>query len=473
MGSEAIGPGEEMLILSERDLERAAVLRQVRDGVIAPWQGAQRLGLSVRHFRRLRRNWERDGDRAVIHGLRGQPSNRAKPAELRAWALKQAQEAVYHDFGPTLLAEHLSAHPDAPAPLKACTLRRWMIEAGLWSAKARRVRHRKARPRRAAFGELIQWDSSEHEWLEDRLPGRFVLIQMHDDATNRLLMARFVPRDTGAANRQILLDYLQRWGRPVAFYTDKAGHFGQWTRPRNRTIPLEERDPKRTTSIIRRTLQALDIDLIQAHSPQAKGRIERNFSTSQDRLIKELRVRAIATLEEANRFLEEVYLDYWNERFAVEPPQAHDAHRSLPKTAHLEALLAETTTRSVGNNFTIRYKNRRWQISKRQARGIRPRSKVTVELRLDGSVHFRFQTRYLQLEPVADHLGQHPHTTTTPSPNAKPSKPSTPKPKPKPSPPKPGPDHPWRKHGRLIANPRALARYHAAQAAQQPAPSEP
>jgi hypothetical protein len=354
--------------------------------------------------------------------------------------------------------------------VKAVTLRLWMIEAGLWQARHRKARHRKARPRRAAFGELIQWDSSEHAWLEDRVPGRFVLIKLHDDATNRLLMARFVPVDDGAANRQIVIDYLRRWGRPVAFYTDKAGHFGQWTRPVSK-IPLQEREAKRTESIIRRALGELNIQLIQAHSPQAKGRIERDFRTDQDRLVKEMRLRGISTLDEANRYLEDVYIDYWNERFAVAPAVAKDMHRKLPKKADLDALFSETLTRTVYNDFTIRYKKRRWQIPKSQARGIRPGHKVTVEIRLDGSVHFRFHTRYLELEVVEVLRPSGPRNTASPKTRTPPVQKKGPRPQP--MPPKPGPDHPWRKHNKLIANPRNLARYHATQAASQPAPSSP
>ena len=220
--------------LSQRELDRGFVFRQVQDQVLTMRQGAEVVGITGRHFRRAFRAWEREGDEALAHGLRGRPSNHAKPPALKAWALDKAKEPLYSDFGPTLLAEHLSAHPEALEEVKAATLRLWMIEAGLWEARQRKARHRKARPRRAAFGELIQWDSSEHAWFEDRVPGRFVLIKLHDDATNRLLMARFVPVDDGAANRQIVIDYLRRWGRPVAFYTDKAGHFGQWTRPASR-----------------------------------------------------------------------------------------------------------------------------------------------------------------------------------------------------------------------------------------------
>jgi hypothetical protein len=232
-----------------------------------------------------------------------------------------------------------------------------MIAEGLWQRRKYRPRHRKARPRRAAFGELIQWDSSEHAWFEDRGPRLFTLIQMHDDATNRLQMARFVPQDDGPSNRQMAIDYVRRWGRPLAFYTDKAGHFGQWTRPVS-DVPLDEREVKATESIIRRALGELNIDLILAHSPQAKGRVERNFGTSQDRLVKELRVAGISTLEEANRFLEDTYISYWNERFAVEPAESRDAHRRLSKRSDLEALFAQTLTRSVRHDFTVRHKNR-------------------------------------------------------------------------------------------------------------------
>ena len=459
-----------MPTLSVEEIDRATVCRYVRKKTITAREGAELVGVTTRQFRRVYRAWEEEGDDALAHGLRGRPSNHAKAPEFKAWALEKAQEPLFSDFGPTLLAEHLSAHPEAMEEVKAVTLRLWMIEAGLWQARHRKARHRKARPRRAAFGELIQWDSSEHAWLEDRVPGRFVLIKLHDDATNRLLMARFVPVDDGAANRQIVIDYLRRWGRPIAFYTDKAGHFGQWTRPVSK-VPLQEREAKRTESIIRRALGELNIQLIQAHSPQAKGRIERDFRTDQDRLVKEMRLRGISTLDEANRYLEDVYIDYWNERFAVAPAVAKDMHRKLPKKANLDALFSETLTRTVYNDFTIRYKKRRWQIPKSQARGIRPGHKVTVEIRLDGSVHFRFHTRYLEMEVVEVLRPSGPRNTASPKTRTPPVEKKDPRPQP--MPPKPGPDHPWRKHNKLIANPRNLARYHATQAASQPAPSSP
>jgi hypothetical protein len=462
-----------MLTLSLRERDRLSVLRQVDAGLISARRGAELLDLSLRQLRRLRRRFEREGDAAVIHALRGRPPNNAKPPELKAYALERASEAVFRDFGPTLLAEHLSGDPEVGA-LDAHTLRRWMIAAGLWKVRRRGARHRKARPRRAAVGELTQWDSSEHAWFEDRYPGRCCLIQMHDDATNRLLMGRFVPKDDGAANRGIALDYLRRWGRPVAFYTDKAGHFGRRTRPVS-SIPLAERDAKLTESVIRRALRELNVELILANSPQAKGRVERNFATSQDRLVKELRVRGISSLEEGNRFLEEVYVPYWNERFAVDPGEPKDLHRPLPKRVDLERLFAETRTRTISNTFTIRYDHEELQIPKQQARGVRPGQQLTVELRLDGSTRFRWKNRYLDLEPVRRFAKTPPRNAPARKVRPKVSTPATAQIKghTRPPPPKPGPDHPWRRKGTFAAKSRVSPRLPSTPAASRPAPSSP
>ena len=466
--SEQTSPGEEMLTLSQRDRDRLAVLRQVRDGLVKPGRGAALVGLTPRQLRRLRGAWEERGDEAVIHGLRGRRSNHAREVQVRERAMKRAKEPVFKGFGPTLLAEHLSRDPKIGA-LPPTTLRAWLIEDGIWVVRRHRPRHRQARPRRAAFGELIQWDSSEHAWFEKR--GRYcTLIQMHDDATNRLLMARFVPRDDGVANRQIAIDYLRRWGRPVAFYTDKAGHFGQWTRPVSR-IPLQERDIQRTESIIRRALKELNVELILAHSPQAKGRVERNFGTSQDRLVKELRVAGVSTLEDGNRFLEEVYIPYWNERFAVEPAEPRDVHRRLSKRVDLERLFAETWTRTVARDFTIRFKSRHLQIPKAQARGIRPGHKLIVERRLDSSIRYRFANRYLDLELVREVSNPEPSNHRPPTTKTTPSTPTTPKPRP--MPPKPGPNHYWRTSNALLAKPALVRKLRSTPAASRPVLSTP
>ena len=201
--------------------------------------------------------------------------------------------------------------------------------------------------------------------LEDRGPHDLTLISIHDDATSRLQTARFVERDTGAENRRAAIAYLRQHGRPLAFYADHAGHFGQWMTKQGR----------RTDTIIARGLDQLGIEMILASSPQAKGRVERSFGTAQDRLVKEMRVEGIAGLAEANRFLAERWVPFWNERFAVEPAGSGDAHRPLPAGVDLEAVFAETEQRVVANDFTVRFRNRYWQVPRAEAEGReRPRA---------------------------------------------------------------------------------------------------
>jgi hypothetical protein len=414
-----------MLTMSQRDRDRLVILHQVRQGQLSVCEGARRAGLGTRHFRRLLRRFEADGDRVVVHGLRGRTSNRRLDEDLREKALAKAREPLYRDFGPTLLSEHLARDP-AIGPVHPATLRLWMIEAGLWSPSPRGQRHRKRRERRAAYGELVLMDTSIHPWLEERSPEEIVLIALIDDATSRLY-ARFFPRDTGAANRQLIVDYLQAHGRMGALYTDRASHFQAHFRAKQR----RENDEPEALTLIRRALDALEIELILALSPQAKGRVERLFKTLQDRLIKEMRIAGIASLEAANGFLEEVFLPFWNERFVVEPREATDAHRPLPEGVDLLGHFAETEARVIRSDFTFRYRNQHFQIEQTEADARMPKSRITIEQRLDGSVRYRWQER--ALVPTA--LAQAPE-------------PPRPEPKPRAAPPvRPVPaDHPWRKN---------------------------
>lgn len=423
-------PGEEMLTLSQRDRDRLGVLRTVQEGRLTARRGAELVGVSERHFRRMRRAFEANADASVIHGLRGRGSNRRKPAKVRSRALDRAREPLFHDFGPTLLAEHLSRDPEI-GPLSPFTLRGWMIAEGLWRVEPRGVRHRKARPRRPCVGELAQMDTSIHDWLEGRGED-CVLIALADDATNRIPLARFVPSDTGAANRQLIIDYLERFGRPRAFYVDRASHFGNARRSTPASIPLWQREAVETDSIIRRALRTLDIELIQARSPQAKGRIERDFGTLQDRLIKEMRLLGIDSIDRANAFLHDHFIPFWNARFAVEPSDPFNAHRPLAEDVDLARLFARTRLRVVAADFTIRYRRRKLQILTPQ--GLRPKQKIVVEERLDGSVHFRRGERYLLVRPAIEATPQ----SSSPPPRRQP-------------PNKPAPDHPWRRSNMLFA----------------------
>ncbi len=414
--------------LKLKDRDRISVLRQVSEGVLSAAAGAERLDVTPRQFRRLRRRYEAEGDESVVHGLRGRPSNSALPAAVRELVLEVASDPIYRGFGPTLLAEHLDRGHGVR--LSAETVRRWMRDAELWERQRKRAKHRSRRPRRAAVGELCQWDSSVHPWLEERGADDLVLIAMHDDATNRLQTARFVERDNGAENRRAVIEYLRRHGRPLAFYADHAGHFGQWMTKQGR----------RTDTIISRGLDKLGVKMILAGSAQAKGRVERSFGTAQDRLVKEMRVGRIASLAEANRFLAECWVPFWNERFTVAPGDPCDAHRPLPEDVDLDALFAETHTRVVANDFTVRFRNRYWQLPEREAAGAGPGTKVVVERRLDGSIRFRVGERYLAVEP----LGRERPRAQDAKPVRRPRSKSAAS-KSRSAPPKPGSDHPWRK----------------------------
>jgi hypothetical protein len=389
-----------MLLLSAKERDRLVALREITAGERTQAQVARGLGLSRRHVRRLVRRFEAYGDTAVVHAARGRPPNNCKPAALRARVLERARDPLYSDFGPTLLAEHLARDPQI-GPLNRHTLRRWMIAEGLWTPRRHKPRHRKCRPRRTAYGELVLLDTSIHPWLEERYQGPLALIAAIDDATNRV-QARFVERDTGRDNRRFLLDYLSHCGRPQAFYVDQASHFGNARRPRSarRQLQPQAREAESTHSIIQRALEALHVELIFAFSPQAKGRVERLFGSLQDRLVKELRIARVDSLPGANEFLETTFLPAWNHDFSVPAIADHDAHRPLPAGVDLLALFAELDTRVVAHDFTLKFEGQRLQICAQDASDLKPGDRLTIERRLDGAIRFRHLQRYLDPEPL-------------------------------------------------------------------------
>lgn len=422
-----------MLTLSQKERDRLVHLRLVHAGQISVAEGARRAGVARRHFRRLLRRFEASGDRVVVHGLRGRASNRRLPGSLRERALEKARQPLYHDFGPTLLSEHLARDAEIGF-VHPATLRRWMVAEGLWKPAVRGKRHRKRRERRAAYGELVLMDTSIHPWLEERFGREIVLIALIDDATSRLT-ARFFPRDTGAANRQMIVDYLRAHGRMGALYTDQASHFKvNWNVKKRKAA-----DEPEALTLIRRALDTLDIELILALSPQAKGRVERLFGTLQDRLVKELRVAGITTMEDANRFLDDVFLPFWEERFTVEPREPADAHRPLAGDVDLLRLFAETDERVIREDFTFRYRNVYYQVEEREAEPRMPGSRVTIEHRLDGSVRYRWQESYLEPRPLPGKPQRKPQQQEVPPPVIQSSvKKQAPRPLPA--------DHPWRRY---------------------------
>jgi transposase len=370
--------------MSQRERDRLKVLQSVRDQQRTQAEAARLLRLSVRQVRRLLRRLEDQGDAALVHGLRGRPSNRRLDPKLRHKVLR-AYRKHFADFGPTFASEKLAERGLAVAP---DTLRRWLLAEGLWQPCRRREPHRSRRPRRACFGELVQMDASVHAWLEGR-GAEPVLISMIDDATNRLL-ARFYRQATVETHMDLAWRWLVRHGRPLALYTDRHSIF----EPQDKGQALPEGQTQ-----FGRALAELGIDLIRAHSPQAKGRIERSFGTAQDRWVKELRLAGARTVEQANALLEAELLPHWEKHFTVTAGQSADAHRAVGAKHHLAAILSVQQPRVVANDYTVRFANRWYQLDKPIWPGERG-GKVIVELRLDGTMALRFGSRYLNYHEI-------------------------------------------------------------------------
>src|SRR6266478_6368358 len=345
---------EELIPMSQKERDRLKVLHEAKQRQITQKEAAEQIGVTERWVRKLMGRMRRAGDRAVVHGLRGRSSNRRIAAPIREQAVGWVKKE-YSDFGPTLAAEYLAEQHGIAVSRE--TLRGWMIAAQLWKPRRARVeRIHQWRARRSQIGELVQWDTSEHDWLEER-GEKLYLILMIDDASSRAL-ARFVRHDSTEENLRTLRAYLQRWGRPAAAYTDRAGLF-KINRPQRIDEQLRAELPK---TQIGRALQELGIEWIAAHSPQAKGRVERFFGTAQDRLVKGLRKGGARNREEANRYLEQVYLPMWKRRFAREAEQVGDAHRALDRKLDLNSVLSHVESRVVADDYTFRLQGVRYQI---------------------------------------------------------------------------------------------------------------
>jgi transposase len=379
--------------MTQRDRDRLVALKKAKKGLITQRQAAEEIGQSERHVRRLLNRLKGKGDGALVHALRGRRSNRRLDEKIKQKALEILGREVYRGFGPTLAAEYLAKQHDIHAGRE--TVRTWMIEGKLWRPSRQRIEKiHQWRPRRSRVGEMVQWDTSEHAWLEDRGP-KLYLISMIDDASSRL-HARFVLHDSTAENMRLLWSYLERHGRPVSYYTDKAGLFV--TAPKTvryaTEVARDERDPLPPTQI-GRALRELDIVWIGAHSPQAKGRVERSFQTAQDRLVKGLRVAGARTLEQANAYLETDFIAWWNNTIAVVPASSDDAHRPLGKEHSLAGSLSYVESRQVSDGYTIQVDSQTYQIARSDIRAGLRGADVRVEVRLDASMAVRFGQRYV------------------------------------------------------------------------------
>jgi transposase len=379
--------------MSARELRRVEVLSRVKAGTLSLRSAATMLAVSYRQAKRLAQRYRAEGAKGLQHRRAGGASNHARPPAERAQVLALVREKysgpVNVRFGPTLAAEHLASEDGVT--VHHDTLRRWMLTAGLWSRTRKRTPHRQRRERKAHFGELVQLDGSFHLWYEARGP-RGCLMNLVDDATGRTL-ARLGAEETIWAAAELLRRWIEAYGVPLALYTDwKNVYVREPTAEEQATgvVPLTQ---------FGRMCGTLGIQIIAASSPQAKGRVERNHGTHQDRLVKKLRRLGIADAPAANRFLETTDLPAHNDRFAHAPASAEDFHRRTPSGAVLDRAFQLEETRVLSNDWVIRYDTRYFQVA-RQSHRAPARSVVLVREAASGAIEIRYRGRLMRWSEI-------------------------------------------------------------------------
>lgn len=407
--------GEDRVIMSVKELRRLPVIQQALEKKLTQKQAGELLGLTVRQVRRLIQRVRHEGERGVAHRGRGKPSNRRIPAKVKAKGLK-LYETRYGDFGPTLAAEKLAERHGIT--ISDETLRGWLLENGVDHFRRRKRPHRAWRERRAHVGELIQLDGSHHDWFEGRGP-RCVLMAYIDDASSRVF-ARFDEYEGTIPAMDSFQGYIRQHGIPLAVYADKHTTYRSPAEP---TIE-EQLAGAAPQSQFGRALEELGVELIAAHSPQAKGRVERLFKTFQDRVLKELRLAEVSTLDTANAFLKS-YLPIYNRRFAVPPAQAADLHRPRLARSELDRILCIKTKRVLRRDWTVAHNGHLYQVQT----NVRA-TQVVIEERVDGTLHITHQGHGLAYALIAARPGR----PAVPQTKSRRHRPVT-----------PGPTHPWRK----------------------------
>lgn len=376
--------------MSKKEISRMEVIKRVlSERTYTTDHAAQALQLSTRQVKRLIRRYREEGPPGLISHKRGRPSNRKTPASLRVQVLSLIEDR-YHDFSFTLISELLEE--DFNIKVSRELVRRWLIDSGKWKpSKRKKARVHPPRDRRPRFGELIQIDGSPHKWFEDRGPA-CTLILFIDDATSTVLYMRFVPAETTEAYMTALRHYLSRFGIPLALYSDRHSIF----RKASWETLTEDR-----WSQFERAVQTLGIDMIHANSPQAKGRVERSFSTHQDRLVKRLRLAGIFSIDDGNSYLEQVYMKRHNQKFSVEPFNSEDAHLPLNvDSKQIDLILSEHHQRKISKNLTVQFENHIYRlITKGSAYSLRG-SPVTVIKDATGQVTLLYQGKKMDYQTI-------------------------------------------------------------------------
>lgn len=358
--------GKDILIMSRKEARRLYVLRKVLEGEIKQVAAAGMLSMSTRQIRRIVERIRDEGDEGVIHKLRGEESNRKTASKVKDKIIGLYRKK-YEGFGPTLAAEKFQ-ELDGIA-ISDETLRLWLIDSGDWKKARKRVCHRQWRERKGHQGEMVQMDGSHHDWFEGRGP-KCVLMGYIDDATGETY-GRFYEYEGTMPAMDSFMRYTQEYGLPLSVYLDRHNTY--------KSPKKESPEDDKSLSQFERAMEELGVKVIHAYSPQAKGRIERLFGTLQDRLVKEMRLKGIKSIEEANAFLETYWKEY-NSRFTVEPRESADLHRKVTKGLNLQSSLCIKIERSLNNDFTVAYDNKFYQIEDKIKTDT-----VIVEERLDGT----------------------------------------------------------------------------------------
>ncbi len=423
--------------MSARELTRVEVLARVKAGALTVTAAAVLMRVGYRQAKRLVQRYRARGAKGLRHGGVGRRSNRACPAAQRTRVVALIREkysgAVGVRFGPTLATEHLASEDGEVVSVD--TVRRWMLAEGLWSRARKGAPHRQRRVRKAHFGELVQLDGSFHRWYEDRGP-QGCLMTLVDDATSRT-WGRLGDQETIWAAVAVLRAWIEQHGVPLALYTDWKNVYVRAPTPREQAagvVPVTQ---------FGRMCAALDIQIIAANSPQAKGRVERNHGTQQDRLVKKLRRLGINDAVSANAFLETTHWADHNARFTQTPASAEDFHRRAPSRTALDGIFQIETTRVVSNDWVVQYHARHFQLG-RQSAHAPARGTVVVQENAAGTIELRYRGQRLTWSEIA-----------APPPKVSAPRPAVPKAR---SPFRPSADHPWRRDTRAEDRERALSR---------------
>ena len=372
----------ELLPMSKKELSRVEVLERMKAKKMSQKKGAEALGLSVRQVRRLQKKYAQKGAAGLIHQGRGKPSNNRLPTEIKQEAINLLR-SLYSDFGPTFAHEKLVEHHGLH--LSAGSVRQIMIREKLWlPGGAKKIVTHQMRERRACFGELVQIDGSPHLWFEDRAPSCTLLVFI-DDATGRLGELRFVKSESFFTYAAASKAYFERHGKPVALYSDKHSIF----RVNKPGSGIGE-----SLTQFGRAMQELDVAIICANTPQAKGRVERVNLTLQDRLVKEMRLREISGMDEGNAYLPE-FIEDFNRRFAVTPRSELDAHRPLLISENLERILTWQEIRTLSKNLSIQFKKVVYQIQTDRPTYALRNAKVTVSENAEGKITILYKDQEL------------------------------------------------------------------------------